>query len=136
MIRSIGIEWILRTNLLLGVQQVFSDIKPKQLRDRLESDLSFYWQHMSKRFNAFMDQALKVSEAFQILHTGVRQRDTWEKLGRRGVEIIVEVALEVVVLEMTLENSVHWTGLAKICPIVELRYVYERRRRGGMAKSM
>lgn len=69
-LRRHGIEWILEDNEKVAVKHVLSAIRPNTLRQRLESDLEFAYHSLKKDFTGFMDHAIKLAEAFQLVDNG------------------------------------------------------------------
>lgn len=66
-----SLAWLLEDNQRISVQHVLSAMKPSKLRSRLESDLAFSQHHLKKNFNAFFKHAQNLSDAFQLVDSGV-----------------------------------------------------------------
>ena len=80
-LRHNGIVWLLDANQKVAVGHVLSAIRPKTLKDRLESDLEFAHHKLKKDFKNFMAHSIKVSEAFQIVDSGPKKN---KKNGHRS----------------------------------------------------
>lgn len=61
----------LGSNKKIAVNHILSSVKPKQLRNRLESDLELTHISIRKEFNGFMKHALTVSDAFELNDNGL-----------------------------------------------------------------
>lgn len=70
LLRRNGISWLLKTNQKVAVSHVLSAVRPKSLQDRLQSDLDFAYYDYRKDFRQFMEHAVRLSDAFQLLDNG------------------------------------------------------------------
>lgn len=67
LLRWHGIKWVIDSNPKFVVQHIISAIKPAYFRPRHKSDLSFAQHSLRRNYTGFMQHALKVSEAPQIV---------------------------------------------------------------------
>lgn len=69
-----GLKWIITDNQKIAVRHVLSAIRPTALKDRLQSDLSFSHHELLKNFSGFMNHAVRLAEAFQLVDSGRPKR--------------------------------------------------------------
>lgn len=60
--------WIITENQKKAISHVLSVIKPRTLRDRLDSDFAFPRYQLRKDFKKFLNHIFTLSEAFQIVY--------------------------------------------------------------------
>lgn len=70
LLRTNGIKLVTKEKPKLAIKHVYSAIKPAYLRSRLEQIIAFSYQNLRADFNAFIQHALKVSEAFKLADSG------------------------------------------------------------------
>lgn len=75
-LRRQGLFWLLKGNQKLAVFHVLLAIRPESLRFRLDSNLQFSHQDLCKDFKALMKHAIKFSEAYQLVNSGLPQKPT------------------------------------------------------------
>lgn len=68
-LRGNGLGCIVKDNQKVAVSYVLSAIRPQTLKDRFESDLSFSQHSLRKYFPSFLAHAIKLKEAFQLVHS-------------------------------------------------------------------
>lgn len=66
-LRRNNLSWIAECNPKVALMHVLRAIKPKTLRERLESDLNFSQYELRKDFRGLMKHAVRLSEAFELL---------------------------------------------------------------------
>lgn len=71
-----GLTWLTQSNDDIDVCHVLSSIRPELLRDRLESVRDFSHYNLRIDFKGFTTQAIKLSEAFQLLDHYSPKRST------------------------------------------------------------
>lgn len=78
-----GLKWLIEGNPNVAVEHVLSAIRPKSLRDRLTSDLSFAQQQLKKDVKGFLKHSVHLAEAFQLFDAGPTQKHHggWDKSG-------------------------------------------------------
>lgn len=69
LLRRNGLSWLLETNENVAVSHIISAIRPKTLKNRLQSDLDFAHYGLQKDFRGFMKHAVRLSESFQIVYS-------------------------------------------------------------------
>lgn len=85
-----GLQLIPQKNQNMAVSHVIPAIRPAQLRDRFESDLQLSKTDLRKDFKGFMEHAVKVSLAFEMVDNGPpgpkkqkqNARDNWSRLAQ------------------------------------------------------
>ena len=70
LLKEHGVSWIKSEHQKLAVSHVVAAIKPKHLKERLESDLDFAHRDLKKDFSKFFAHALKVAAAYQLVDAG------------------------------------------------------------------
>lgn len=83
MLRINGLKWLLQTNQRFEVQHILSVIDPKNISVPTRIRLLLPLKNICEDLNFSMPQDLKVSEAFQILDTVVKKKDTGVKMGTK-----------------------------------------------------
>ena len=79
LLRKSGLSWVLKENQKVAVQHVLSAINPTTLRTRLSEDLEFSQYNLRKDFRGFMNHAIKLAEAFQLLDSGRNRNPVRER---------------------------------------------------------
>lgn len=69
-LRRHRLTWILTETPKVSVAHVLSAIRPTSLKDHLESDLAFSHQPLRNDLKAFLQHAIKLTEAFQLVRCG------------------------------------------------------------------
>lgn len=69
---------MLNSNQKVAVGNVLSAIRPKSLRERLESDLEFSHYQGKKDFKKFIKHSVELSDAFQLVDTGLKHGKKFE----------------------------------------------------------
>jgi len=69
LLRREGMSWIIDRNPKLAIRHVLSVVKPALLKERLEQDLCLAKVELKKDFRGFMNHALRLSEAFDMIYT-------------------------------------------------------------------
>lgn len=69
-----GEKWIISENQKFAASDVLSTTRPDSLRERLESDFSFSQHELKTNFQHLFKQAVKLSEAFQIMDSVPKRR--------------------------------------------------------------
>lgn len=73
-LRNNGLLWIIEDNQKVAVSHVLSAVRPANLKERLESDLEFSHHPLRKDFKGFLQHAVRVAEAYQLVDCGPPQR--------------------------------------------------------------
>ena len=79
LLRRHGLSWVVTDNQKVAVAQVLFAVKPKSLRDWLESDIEFSHVECRKDFKAFLKHAVRVAEAFKLVDTGPKSKPKSDK---------------------------------------------------------
>lgn len=72
-LRRNGLAWVPKVCPKVAVNNVLSAVKPGNLQESLQSDLRFAHQDLRKDFKSFMQHAVKLSIAFEIVDIGPRR---------------------------------------------------------------
>lgn len=83
LLRRNGLKHVIGNTPKLAMYHVVSAVKAPYLRKRLESDLDLKANHIRKDFKGFMEHAVKLSEAFEMLHNGTDQDRSGKKKIRK-----------------------------------------------------
>lgn len=89
-----GLNWVLKGSLTLAVKHIVGVVRPKSLQQRLETDLELVHALLRKCFKGFMQHAMSVAEAFQIVDNGPPSR-TKTSNSKRGINQGTEVNSDV-----------------------------------------
>lgn len=65
-----GLAWVVKDNKKQAVSHFLSVVRPSMIRSRLESDLALSKISLRKYFKGFMENSIKVSEAFELVDNG------------------------------------------------------------------
>lgn len=72
-------------NQKVAVKHVLSAIKPKPLKERLESDVAFSQHALRKEFTGFLAHAIKLAEVFRLVYydppSNCRHREDGKRSG-------------------------------------------------------
>lgn len=79
-----GLSWILEDNQKVAVGHVLYAVRPKNLQERLESNLRFSKTDCRKDFSKFMEHGVQFSGAFQILDNCRKQSKHKQFTNRHG----------------------------------------------------
>lgn len=82
MLRMNGLAWLIKSNQRVSVYHVLSAIRPRTLQDRLDSDLQFAYHDCRKDFVKFMTHCIRVSEAFQLVDSGISRKRNENNSGK------------------------------------------------------
>lgn len=69
------LKWIVNENRKIAVQHVLSAARLVSLREHLTSDLSFSHHRLHNDFTGFLKHAVRVSQAFQLVDSGLSVKD-------------------------------------------------------------
>ena len=69
-LRHKGLSWVIKDNPKVAVRQVCIEIRPKMLRNRIESDMKFVHAHLRKDFKAFTQHYISLADPFQLVDNG------------------------------------------------------------------
>eukprot|EP00178_Gracilaria_changii_P000257 TRINITY_DN1027_c0_g1_i1.p2 TRINITY_DN1027_c0_g1~~TRINITY_DN1027_c0_g1_i1.p2 ORF type:complete len:1106 (+),score=114.18 TRINITY_DN1027_c0_g1_i1:5972-9289(+) len=83
-LRRNGLTWVMKDHPKLAVKHLVSAIKPRALQQRLEHDLELTYHSYRKDVKAFMQHAIAVAEAFQIVDNGPPTRHRNQQPHRHG----------------------------------------------------
>lgn len=73
-----GFKWILDENRKVAVEHVLSAMGPPSLKDLVTADLSFSKLELREDVRGFINHAIRLSEAFQLVYTGPPPRNEHE----------------------------------------------------------
>lgn len=63
-----SIDWVTYESPNISVQYIITGVKPETVLTRLQSDLSFGYEHLKSDFKGYMKHSLKLIEAFKPLN--------------------------------------------------------------------
>lgn len=69
-----GLEWLIKDNPKIAVEQVLFPLKPRTLHDFFEAYFSFAKYELLKNFHVFLKHGVCLAEAFQIVASGSTPR--------------------------------------------------------------
>lgn len=69
-----GLQWLISDNQKISIQHVLSVVRPALVKERLESDISFFHHKLINYLNGFMHHAVNISELFQLTDSGKPSR--------------------------------------------------------------